>query len=148
MNLGLIPKSAGLLYSEFSVMVDFVQLFLSLVTLSLIGVMNSVSKDLNEVACNPGATRLGVFRRIIFPLSVPGLVTGSVLVFTGCLTAYTTPQLLDGADTRVLATMIHQQAVSLGGWAQASTVAVVMTVVTIVVPSGINAANRKSDPTI
>ena len=110
--------------------------------------MDNISEDLNEAACSLGATRLGAFRHIVFPLSIPGLVTGSVLVFTGCLTAYTTPQLLGGTDTRVLATMIYQQAMSLGDWTQASVVAVVMIVVTIVVSSGINAASRKLNPTI
>ena len=55
-----------------------------------------------------GATKLGAFFHVVFPLSISGLVTGSVLVFTGCMTAYTTPQLLGGTDTRVLATMIYQ----------------------------------------
>jgi putative spermidine/putrescine transport system permease protein len=64
------------------------------------------------------------------------------------LTAYTTPQLLGGTDTRVLATMIYQQAMSLGDWNQASVVAVVMIVVTILVSSGINAVSRKLNPTI
>ena len=147
-NLGLIPKPVGLLYNEFSMVVGFIQLFLPLMILSLIGVMDNISEDLNEAACSLGATRLGAFRHIVFPLSIPGLVTGSVLVLTGWLTAYTTPQLLGGTDTRVLATMKYQQAMSLGDWTQASVVAVVMIVVTIVVSSGINAASRKLNPTI
>ena len=69
-------------------------------------------------------------------------------MFTGCLTAYTTPQLLGGTDTRVLATMIYQQAMSLGDWTQASVVAVVMIVVTIAVSSVINGISRKLNPTI
>ena len=148
MSLGLFPKPVSLLYNEFSMVVGFIQLFLPLMILSLIGVMDNISEDLNEAACSLGATRLGAFRHIVFPLSIPGLVTGSVLVFTGCLTAYTTPQLLGGTDTRVLATMIFQQAMSLGDWTQASVVAVVMIVVTIVISTGINAVSRKLNPTI
>lgn len=132
-NLGLIAKPVGLLYNEFSMVVGFVQLFLPLMILSLIGVMDNISEDLNLAAGNLGATKAGVFRHVVLPLSIPGLVTGSVLVFTGCLTAYTTPQLLGGTDTRVLATMIYQQAMALGDWTQASVVAVVMIVVTILV---------------
>lgn len=147
-NIGLIDKPVGLLYNEFSMVVGFIQLFLPLMILSLIGVMDSISEDLNLAACNLGATRMGAFRHVVLPLSIPGLVTGSVLVFTGCLTAYTTPQLLGGTDTRVLATMIYQQAMSLGDWTQASVVAVVMIVVTIVISSGINGLSKKLNPTI
>lgn len=147
-NLGLISKPLSLLYNEFSMVVGFIQLFLPLMILSLIGVMDNISDDLNLAACNLGATRIGAFRHVVLPLSLPGLITGSVLVFTGCLTAYTTPQLLGGTDTRVLATMIYQQAMSLGDWTQASVVAVVMIVVTILVSGGINGLSRKFNPTI
>ena len=147
-NIGLFDKPVSLLYNEFSMVVGFIQLFLPLMILSLIGVMDNISDDLNLAACNLGATRMGAFRHVVLPLSIPGLVTGSVLVFTGCLTAYTTPQLLGGTDTRVLATMIYQQAMSLGDWVQASAVAVVMIVVTILVSTGITAVSKKLNPTI
>ncbi|MEG2349934.1 MAG: ABC transporter permease [Hungatella sp.] len=147
-NLGLIAKPISMLYNEFSMVIGFVQLFLPLMILSLIGVMDNISEDLNLAACNLGATRLGAFRHIVLPLSIPGLVTGSVLVFTGCLTAYTTPQLLGGTDTRVLATMIYQQAMSLGDWTQASVIAVIMILITITVTGVINTLSRKLNPTI
>ena len=147
-STGLIHKPISLLYNEFSMVVGFIQLFLPLMILSLIGVMDHISEDLNLAAGSLGASKMATFRHVVLPLSIPGLVTGSVLVFTGCLTAYTTPQLLGGTDTRVLATMIYQQAMSLGDWTQASVVAVVMIVVTILVSSGINAISRKLNPTI
>ena len=147
-SIGLFDKPVSLLYNEFSMVVGFIQLFLPLMILSLIGVMDNISDDLNLAACNLGASRMGAFRHVVLPLSIPGLITGSVLVFTGCLTAYTTPQLLGGTDTRVLATMIYQYAMSLGDWAQASTVAVVMIVITILVSSGITTISKKLNPTI
>ncbi|MEY8395538.1 ABC transporter permease [Lachnospiraceae bacterium 45-P1] len=147
-GMGLTAKPISLLYNEFSMVVGFIQLFLPTMILSLIGVMDNISEDLNLAAGNLGASKASTFRHVILPLSIPGLVTGSVLVFTGCLTAYTTPQLLGGTDTRVLATMIYQQAMSLGDWTQASVVAVVMIVITIVISNGINYVSRKLNPTI
>lgn len=147
-ELGIVAKPISLLYNEFSMVVGFIQLFLPLMILSLIGVMDNISEDLNLAAGSLGASRMGIFRHVVLPLSIPGLVTGSVLVFTGCLTAYTTPQLLGGTDTRVLATMIYQQAMSLGDWTQASVVAVIMIVVTIAVSTVINKVSRKLNPTI
>lgn len=143
---GLFNKPQSLLYNEFSMTVGFVQLFLPLMILSLIGVMDSIPDDLSLAACNLGATRLRSFFSVVFPLSISGLVTGSVLVFTGCLTAYTTPQLLGGTDTRVLATVIYQYAMSLGDWVQASVVAVTMIVVTVAVSMVFNAFSKKINP--
>ena len=144
--VGLFAKPQSLLYNEFSMIVGFVQLFLPQMILSLIGVMDNIPDDLTLAAGNLGATKLGSFFHVVFPLSVSGLVTGSVLVFTGCMTAYTTPQLLGGTDTRVLSTMVYQYAMSLRDWTQASVVAVVMIVVTMAVSSAFNALCRKINP--
>ena len=145
-NIGLFARPQALLYNEFSMTVGFVQLFLPQMILSLLGVMDSIPGDLTEAAGSLGATRLGAFLRIVFPLSVSGLVTGAVLVFTGCMTAYTTPQLLGATDTQVLSTMVYQYAMSLRDWVQASAVAVVMIVVTMAVSSLFNRLSRKINP--
>lgn len=144
--LGLFSKPQSLLYNEFSMTVGFVQLFLPQMILSLIGVMDNIPDDLTLAAGNLGAGRLRSFFEVVFPLSISGLVTGSVLVFTGCMTAYTTPQLLGGADTRVLSTMVYQYAMSLRDWTQASVVAVVMIVVTMLVSSVFNTVSKKVNP--
>lgn len=143
---GLFAKPQDLLYNEFSMTVGFVQLFLPQMILALIGVMDNIPDDLTLAAGNLGATRIGSFIHVIFPLSISGLVTGSVLVFTGCMTAYTTPQLLGGTDTRVLATMVYQYAMSLRDWTQASVVAVVMIVCTMAISSIFNSMSRKINP--
>ena len=145
-SIGLFAKPQSLLYNEFSMTVGFVQLFLPQMILSLIGVMDSIPDDLTLAAGSLGATRIGSFFHVVFPLSISGLVTGSVLVFTGCMTAYTTPQLLGGTDTRVLSTMIYQYAMSLRDWTQASVVAVVMIVVTMAVSSAFNSLSRRINP--
>ena len=145
-SIGLFAKPQSLLYNEFSMTVGFVQLFLPQMILSLIGVMDSIPDDLTLAAGSLGATRIGSFFHVVFPLSISGLVTGSVLVFTVCMTAYTTPQLLGGTDTRVLSTMIYQYAMSLRDWTQASVVAVVMIVVTMTVSSVFNSLSRRINP--
>ena len=145
-SIGLFAKPQSLLYNEFSMTVGFVQLFLPQMILSLIGVMDNIPDDLTLAAGNLGAGKLRSFFEVVFPLSISGLVTGSVLVFTGCMTAYTTPQLLGGADTRVLSTMVYQYAMSLRDWSQASVVAVVMIVVTMLVSSVFNTVSKKVNP--
>ena len=145
-NVGLFSRPQSLLYNEFSMTVGFVQLFLPQMILSLLGVMDSIPEDLTEAAGSLGAPKLTAFLRIVFPLSVSGLVTGAVLVFTGCMTAYTTPQLLGATDTQVLSTMVYQYAMSLRDWVQASAVAMVMIVVTMLVSGIFNRLSRKINP--
>lgn len=144
--LGLFARPQSLLYNEFSMTVGFVQLFLPQMMLSLLSVMDGIPADLTEAASSLGATKLKAFLRVVFPLCTSGLVTGAVLVFTGCMTAYTTPMLLGSSDTQVLSTMIYQSAMSLRDWTQASVVAVVMIVVTMTASGVFNKLSRRLNP--
>ena len=71
---GLFAKPQDLLYNEFSMTVGFVQLFLPQMILALIGVMDNIPDDLTLAAGNLGAGKLESFFRVIFPLSISGLV--------------------------------------------------------------------------
>ena len=109
MKLNLITEPLSLLYTEGAIIVGTVYIFLPLMIISLVGVMENVENDLLEAAESLGANKIVAFFKVIFPLSLPGLIVGTVLVFTGALTAYTTPQLLGGNKNTVLATLIYQK---------------------------------------
>lgn len=143
---GLIQSPLKLLYNEISITVGFVQLFLPFMILSLVSVMENIGEDLLLAAQSLGASRGEAFLKVVFPLCASGLITGSVLVFTGCLTAYTTPQLLGGSKSKVISTLIYQDAMSLSDWQSASMVAVVMIFVTIIVSEIINKLAGKMNP--
>ncbi len=66
------------------------------------------------------------------------MIVGSVLVFTGTFTAYTTPQLLGGNKNTVLSTLLYQKAMTLNDWTQASMISTIMIVITLTVMIVIN----------
>ncbi|ADO82514.1 ABC transporter permease [Ilyobacter polytropus] len=138
MALHLVDKPVKLLYTEFAIIIGSVYLFLPLMVVSLVGVMENIEDDLLEAAESLGANKFTAFFKVIFPLSMPGLIVGSVLVFTGAFTAYTTPQLLGGNQNMVLATLVYQRAMTLGDWTGASVVATVMIITTLTVIGIIN----------
>lgn len=129
--LGLTAEPLGLLYTQGAVIVGLVYLFTPLMVLSLVGVLEGIDRDLPLAAASLGAPPGAVFRRVVLPLAVPGLIVGSVLVFTGSFTAYVTPQLMGGSAQTVLATLMYQRAMVHFDWTGASTVAAIMTVVTL-----------------
>ena len=145
-SLGIISSPIPMLYNEFSIVVGLVQLFLPLMIISTVGVMENIDEDLMLASNSLGASRTTSFWRIMFLLSVPGLITGSVLVFCGSLTAYTTPQLLGGSDTRMLATLIYQDGLSLNDWTAASVVAIIMIVIAVIATLLIGKLARKVNP--
>lgn len=138
MKFNLITEPLSLLYTEGAIIIGTVYIFLPLMIISLVGVMENVENDLLEAAESLGANKIKAFFKVIFPLSLPGLIVGTVLVFTGSLTAYTTPQLLGGNKNTVLATLIYQKTMALGDWQGAAVVATIMIVVTLIVVKGIN----------
>lgn len=146
LRIHVIASPIRMLYNEFSIVVGFVQLFLPFMILSVVGVMENISDDLMLAAQSLGARHLRAFLGIILPLSVPGIVTGSVLVLTGSLTAYTTPALLGGSDTRVMATLIYENAMTLSDWTSASVIAVVMIAATVLIMGIIRSLAKRFNP--
>lgn len=136
--LHLISEPSKLLYTEFAIIIGSIYLFLPLMIVSLAGVMENIDNALLEAAESLGANRFLAFFKVIFPLSVPGIIVGSILVFTGTLTAYTTPQLLGGNSNTVLATLIYQKTMTVSDWDGASTISTIMIVLTLLVMFGIN----------
>lgn len=134
----LLNEPQKFLYTESAIIVGSVYLFLPLMIISMVGVMDSIEDDLIEAAESLGANKFTAFLKVIFPLSVPGMIVGSVLVFTGTFTAYTTPQLLGGNKNTVLATLLYQKAMTLNDWTQASVLSTVMILITLTVMFGIN----------
>lgn len=130
---GIIKEPVKLLYTEFSIIIGSVYLFLPLMIVTVAGVMENIDNDMMEAAGSLGANSVAAFMKVVFPLSLPGIIVGGILVFTGTLTAYTTPQLLGGNKNLVLSTLIYQKAMAVGDWSSASVIALIMIVITVIV---------------
>jgi len=145
MMFGVITEPMSLLYTDFSIIIGSVYLFLPTMIMTLVGVLENIDDDLLEAAATLGLSPLKGFFKIILPLSLPGMIVGSILVFTGTLTAYTTPQLLGGNKKMMLATLLYQRATTLGDWTSASVVALVMIVITFAVMKALNLLAKSMD---
>ena len=142
---GILKEPLTLLYTDFAIIIGSVYLFLPTMIITLIGVLENIDDDILEAASTLGLSPIKIFLKIIFPLSLPGMLVGSVLVFTGTLTAYTTPQLLGGNKKMMLATLLYQRATALGDWTSASVIALVMIVITFIVMRGFNLLAKYMD---
>ncbi|RNB89443.1 ABC transporter permease [Brevibacillus fluminis] len=144
-GLGLADKPLDILYTPTAMMIGLIHLFLPLIIITLVGVMENIDSDLLKAAESLGASRFTAFAKVIVPLSVPGLIIGSILVFVGSLTAYTTPALLGGKQ-RVVSTFLYQNAMTLNDWYMASVIATIMIVITFVVIGLMNKLATKLNP--
>jgi putative spermidine/putrescine transport system permease protein len=107
--LGLAEKPLPLMYNEFGVIVGLVHIYVPFMVLTLVGVIGRIDATLEEAARGLGAGRLRTFLEVTLPLSLPGILAGSLLVFALAISAYVTPVLLGGNNVLTLPMLIYQQ---------------------------------------
>lgn len=146
LSLGAISEPLTMLYTKGAVIAAMVYLFVPLMILTLAGVLEGIPKDVIEAATSLGATPFAVFRQVILPLAMPGLIVGAVLVFTGSFTSYATPQLLGGESQMMMGTFLYQRAMVTFDWTGASTIAAIMVVVTIAIVILMTRIARRMNP--
>ncbi len=144
--LGVTDTPFAMLYTQGAVIVAMVYLFVPLMILTLVGVLENIPDDVVQASASLGASPAATFRQVVFPLAVPGIIVGAVLVFTGSFTAYATPQLLGGERQMVMGTLMYQRAMVAFDWVGASTIAAIMVVVTVTVVLGMSRLARRLNP--
>jgi len=119
-----------LLFTSFSSTLGMTHILLPYMVLALYGVMRKIDAAHMRAAASLGARPFAAFRTVFLPLSLPGVVNGSVLVFTICLGFYVTPIILGTPKDMMISQLISQQIEELLAWGFASAIAVVLLVVT------------------
>jgi len=106
---GVISAPLPLISNFTGVVIGLVHALLPFMILTLTTVIQRIEPELEEAAANLGAGPLQRFKQVLLPLSLPGIVGGSLLVFTMAIAAYTTPVIMGGNRILVMATFIGQQ---------------------------------------
>jgi putative spermidine/putrescine transport system permease protein len=108
-SLGAIEKPLALMYNEFGTVVALVHIYVPFMVLTLTGVIGRIDERLEQAARSLGASRLRAFVEVTLPLSLPGILAGSLLVFALSISAYVTPSLMGGTNVLTLPMLIAQQ---------------------------------------
>ena len=116
LKLGMIDQPMTLLYTPFAVMVGLVYGFLPFMILPIYASLEKVDLSLLEAAEVLGARPGARFRRVTLPLSTPGVVAGSLLVFIPALGSFLTADLLGGAKQVMIGNLVQNQFSSARNW--------------------------------
>ena len=122
--IGLSPVS--LIYNEIGVVIGLTHVFFGYMVLSLMTSLLKIDENLQLAASNLGASRWVILREILIPLSLPGILAGSVLVFTMSASTYATPVLLGGSSTKMVAPEIYDLAINYIEWNAAAALSCVL----------------------
>ena len=129
LSLHLIKAPLNILYTNTSIIIGSVYLFLPIMINTLIGSVAELNVEIEEAAAVLGSSPWYTLFKVIIPQLATSILTGCILVFAGTMTAYTTPQILGGNRHLVMATLIYQQAMTLGNWQNASVIALILIVI-------------------
>ncbi len=133
MSWGLISAPLKLMYNEFGTIVALVHIYVPFMVLTLTGVIGRIDERLEQAARSLGASRMRAFIEITLPLSLPGILAGSLLVFALAISAYVTPFLMGGTDVLTLPMLIYQQVGASFNLGFAGALGVVLLAVSLVV---------------
>ena len=135
-EMGLVGRSFSLMHTESAIVLGMVQVLLPFMVLTLLGVLSRLDPRLEEAGRTMGCSFLQTLRSIVLPLTLPGLVAGSLLVFTLSASSFVTPTLLGGARIEVLAGSIYKSVTQTLDWnfAAAQSVILFFGIVLVLIP--------------
>jgi len=120
--------TVNFMYTNGAVVLGMVYNFLPFMVLPIYSVLIKIDKNLIEAAQDLGADELKVFFRVTLPLSLPGVISGIVMVFMPAITTFVISRLLGGGQFTLIGNLIEQQFLSTGDWNFGSAISMLMLV--------------------
>ncbi|WP_231618832.1 ABC transporter permease [Nonomuraea sp. SBT364] len=122
--IGLGPYE--LLYNQGAIVTGLVYSYLPLMVLPLYATIEKLDPQLREASANLGASGFTTFRRVTLPLTLPGVMTGSLFVFVPSLGNFVIPEMLGGGKSSMVGNLIRKEFLSARDWPFGSTLALAL----------------------
>jgi putative spermidine/putrescine transport system permease protein len=129
-QFGVITEPLQLMFTEGAVVAGIIAVNLPYMVLTLQSVIEGINRNVEEAAFNLGAGPTAMFRRVLLPLSLPGILAGTILTFILGMNAYATPVLLGGPKFKMMGPLVYGQ-FQLNNWPFGASVAFVLMTATL-----------------
>ena len=126
-KIGLGP--INMMYTDFSVMLGLICNFMPFMIIPIHTSLNKMDKSLIEAAYDLGANRFQTFWKVIWKLSLPGVVNGIMMVFLLAISSFVIPKLLGGGQYMLIGNLIESQFISVGDWNFGSAISMILAVI-------------------
>lgn len=136
--LGLVSEPVEFMYTETGVVIALVHVLVPFMVLSVWASLQRLDPQVENAALSLGAGPATVLRRIVFPQIVPGILSGSIMVFALAASAFATPAIIGGRRLKVAATLTYDEFLNTLNWPLGAAVAVLLLVANIAIIVGCN----------
>ena len=137
MQLGVITQPLQIMFTEGAVIAGIIAVNLPYMVLTLQSVIEGINRNVEEAAFSLGAGPVTMFYRVLLPLSLPGILAGTILTFILGMNAYATPVLLGGPKFKMMGPLVYGQ-FQLNNWPFGASVAFVLMTATLTLTATAN----------
>lgn len=116
MGLGVIDQPLEIMFTETAVIIGIIAVNLPFMVLTLQSVIEGINRNVEEAAFSLGAGPTAMFRRVLWPLAMPGILAGTILTFILAMNAYATPVLLGGPKFQTMGPLVYGQFAQQNNW--------------------------------
>ena len=125
-------NTINILYTDAAVLLGMVYNFLPFMILPIYTVLIKMDNSLIDAAADLGANKRQIFTKVIFPLSMPGVITGITMVFMPAVSTFVISRLLGGGQYMLLGNLIETQFTTMGDWNFGSALAIFMMIIILI----------------
>jgi putative spermidine/putrescine transport system permease protein len=137
MDLGIISEPMQIMFTEGAVIAGIIAVNLPYMVLTLQSVIEGIERNIEEAAFSLGAGPLAMFRRVLWPMALPGIIAGTILTFILGMNAYATPVLLGGPKFKMMAPLVFGQ-FQLNNWPFGAAVSFILMTATLILTATAN----------
>ena len=138
MALGLIGQPLEFMFTETGVVIALVHVLIPFMILAVWASLQRLDPQIENAALSLGASRLTIWRRVILPQIVPGILSGSIIVFALAASAFASPAIIGGRRLKVAATLAYDEFLNTLNWPLGAAVAVLLLAARVILTVGAN----------
>lgn len=138
MGLGLTSEPVKLLFTMTGVTIALTHVLVPFMVISVWAALLKLDPQIENAGLSLGASPLTVFRRVVLPQILPGVLSGSIIVFALAASAFATPSILGGRKLKVVATAAYDEFLSTLNWPLGAAIAVLLLLANVVIVLGCN----------
>ena len=140
---GMAENGVGVLYTPAAVVLGLVHAYFPYMVVTIYMALEKLDDSLLEASRSLGASKITTFFKVVFPLSMPGVISGITIVFVPCLGSFLEPRILGGTDGTVIGTVIEDQFFELYGWNFGAAIAFLLLAMVIISMAGLNKLGKR-----